>query len=117
MTKNSDYDMLDEDFGKNSTWLILPSPIQGIGVFARRWLFSRDLIGIGIVYSIGFIPRITFFGSKINHSYKPNAILLYDDDMETWNVYAMFGIAPGTEITLDYRDTPPFIAGPESHYV
>jgi len=107
----------NEKFGKNSTWVILPSPIQGVGVFARRWIYPGEMIGVGITYTFGFVPQITYFGSKLNHSYAPNALLRYDENTKTWNIYAAIDIPPGQEIIMDYRDTPPFIAGPEPHYV
>ena len=103
-------------YGQDSIWVILPSPIAGVGVFARKWLLPGEMIGVGIVYTLGIIPHITFFGSKLNHSYKPNALLRYDEKMKTWNLYAATEISPGTEIVMDYRDTPPFVAGPEPHY-
>lgn len=108
---------ITEDFGQNKIWVILPSPIQGVGVFARKWLVPGEMIGVGIVYTLGLIPRVTFFGGKLNHSYNANALLRYDKNTNTWNLYAAKDIAPGKEILLDYRDTPPFIAGPERHYV
>lgn len=108
--------LLSSDFGKHTNWTIAKSNIEGHGVFATRWLPPGELIGVAIVDTLGFIPSVTFFGSKVNHSYKPNTVLRYDYETKTHNLYATKNIAPGTELTADYRHTPMYIMGPEPHY-
>ena len=97
-------------------WELRSSDIHGVGVFNTNWLHPKELIDVGITFFIGFIPNVTFFGSKINHSYSPNAILRYDSKSNTYNVYSDTYMPPNTEITINYQDTPFFIMGPESHY-
>lgn len=108
--------ILPANFGKHTNWITSPSKIQGEGVFATRWLTPGELIGVAIVETLGFIPSVTAFGSKINHSYSPNTVLRYDYSTNTHNLYTITNIAPGTELTADYRHTPFYIMGPEPHY-
>ena len=103
-------------FGKHTNWTISQSKIDGVGVFATRWLTPGELIGMAIENTLGFIPTITFFGSKVNHSYKANTVLRYDYSTKTHNLYAIGCIAPGTELTADYRYTPMYIMGPQPHF-
>lgn len=108
--------MSEHENGKDEKWVLLPSQIHGIGVFNRIWLQPGDKIGKGITFALGILPIVTFFGSKINHSYSPTAVLRYDPNDKMYHIYSAYVLPPGTEITIDYRDTPPYIAGPESHY-
>jgi SET domain-containing protein len=90
------------------------SNIHGIGAFAKVNLDKNEPIDIGIDFILYFIPYVTEFGSKINHNYTPNCRLEYIDGK--WYVVAKDKIQRGTEITLNYSDTPWFILGPEPHY-
>jgi hypothetical protein len=105
-----------EDYGKGHTWIIAPSVIQGEGVHAIRYIPQGDLIGVAIVHILSIVPNVTYFGSKINHSYTPNSVLRYDYSTGTHNIYAIKAIHPGVEITADYRFTPSYIMGPLDHY-
>lgn len=107
---------VSETYGEGSVWTIAPSTIHGVGIFSTRDLHEGELIGIAIKLYVSFIPSVTHFGSKINHSYSPNAVLRYDYSTNTYNVYAMTNIRAGTEITTDYRFTPFFIAKPSPHF-
>lgn len=100
----------------DTNWVIKKSKIQGQGVFSTRWLPRSALIDVGIVYVYGIIPKVTFFGSKMNHSYDSNVDLLYSPKSKTWNVYAKKDIPKNTELLLDYNDTPSFIQGPKKEW-
>lgn len=116
LSKETTVNSPDDDYGKDKIWVILPSLIHGEGVHAARFIKSGEMIGVAIKQALGIIPNVTYFGSKINHSYNPNAVLRYDYATGTHNVYASKVIYPGFEITADYRFTPAYIMGPEPHY-
>jgi SET domain-containing protein len=98
-------------------WVIKDSKIQGIGVFSTMSIRKNEMIDVGIIYYLGgLFPNVTFFGSKINHSYNPNVILRYSSETNTWNVYAKEYIPENAEILLDYNDTPNFIKGPSKEW-
>lgn len=95
---------------------IKKSPIHGSGVFTDKPLKKNEDIDVAIDFYYLIFPYVTpKFGSMINHSYKPNCYLKYRDNK--WYVTAAKNIPIGTEILIDYRRTPWYIMGPESHYV
>lgn len=101
----------------SSKWNLKQSTIHGIGAFVKNnVIMPGEAIDVGITFYFGLLPNISYFGSKINHSYSPTAVLRYDSKNNVYNVYAKQLLMPGTEITIDYRDTPFYIMGPESHY-
>ena len=102
--------------GKDIVWSILPSTIHGDGVFSRKWFSLGEHVGVGITFAFGFYPVVTYFGSKINHSYDPNVFLIFNIKTTTYDLIAIKSIGPGTEILMDYRNTPPYISKPETHY-
>lgn len=96
-------------------WKVGPSNIHGQGVLTTQELRAGSRIGVGIGYRLGIIPAITSdFGAWINHSYQPSASLMFLDGMY-W-VVAAKNLAPGDEVTVDYRRTPWYVKGPEFHY-
>lgn len=99
-------------------WKLAPSSIHGQGVHATVNIKKDTLIGLGIYFTLIFIPVVTEdFGSYINHSYEPNASLVFDgEESWKWNVVANKDINSNEEITLDYRDPPWYIKGPEDEW-
>jgi hypothetical protein len=96
-------------------WRVGPSPIHGQGVFLRREVLAGTLIGVGIKFFLGIFPHITSdLGAWINHSNSPStSLLLFDGNY--W-IVANRALAADEELTLHYRKTPWYIAGPEAHY-
>jgi SET domain-containing protein len=90
------------------TWFIGYSKIHGIGVLANTTIPANSFIDVAIESN----QKITFFGSKINHSWKPSAIMVFDTNRKTYGIFAINDIRQNEEITLNYEDTPPFIAKP-----
>ena len=96
---------------------IAPSSIHGKGVFARRNLRSNQIIGTGIRFIYGFIPKICDgLGTTINHSYQPNCYLSYEPRYSVYHIRSHRTIFCHEELTLDYRKTPWYIKGPEPHF-
>lgn len=95
---------------------IKKSNIHGLGIFAQNKINKNKTIGVGIEYKFFTIPIITKnFGSLINHSYKPNTRLYYKNSK--YYIVANKNINKGDEITLNYNNTPWFIANAEKHYI
>lgn len=90
-------------------WYLSSSTIHGIGVFTNKYLQPDSYIDIGI----GRNELVTFFGSKINHSWTPSCKLVYNSFKKTYDVYSIKELYKDDEITLDYTFTPSFILKPD----
>lgn len=75
------------------------SQIEGIGTFAKRTLVAGDYIG-----TMNRDGYRTMLGRSVNHSPLPNARAEVTIDGIT--LFAASTIAPGVEITVDYRNMP-----------
>lgn len=90
---------------------IAKSNIHGVGVFSKKYLYPNEIVMIAISPP----KKISYFGSKINHSYSPNCYL--DKHHDTYYLRTKDIILPHTELTANYNDTPYFIKKPETHYI
>lgn len=97
-------------------WTTAESQIEGVGVYSTGIIHKDELVDIGLEYLLYLIPTVTYFGSKINHSYLPNVVLRSSKDNTTMNIYAKRFISPFEELTMDYNDTPFYIMKPFSHW-
>lgn len=95
-----------------SKWYLSPSLIEGEGIFAARDIACGEIIDIIVQHGI----KITFFGSKINHSWTPCAELLLNSNRGEYDVIAIKNIQKNQEITLDYNNTPFFIQKPDPNW-
>jgi len=110
------------------------SDIHGRGVFCVNQIFKGDIIEIAPVVpfskdSIECLDKTKFYeyyflwgekldvpalvlgyGSLFNHSNDPNAEFEPDFDSENMHFLALKDIAPGIEITTDYRAGKPELA-------
>ncbi len=75
------------------------SQIEGIGTFAKRTLIAGDYIG-----TMNRDGYRTVLGRSVNHSPLPNARA--DVSIDGITLSAASTIAPGVEITIDYRTMP-----------
>ncbi len=83
-------------------WYLNKSNIHGVGIFTSKYLNKNELIDTVIInYSI------TDFGSKINHSFKPNCRLVQNKN--NYYLVANENIYPHTELTSDYNKGPFFV--------
>lgn len=98
-------------FKEDKRWYLSKSLIHEDGVFAARNIISGEMIDTAIRFE-----RITSFGSKINHSWKPCAKLIFDNKNCEYNVVAIENIDKDREITIDYRQTPTFIKKPDPNW-
>ena len=102
-------------------WIVRPSPIHGVGVFPAQAhpIRKNEHVGVAIVGGgILSLPFITpELGSLINHSNKPTARLQRSrSGGSSYFLAANRNLGADTEITLDYRDTPWWVAGPDPHW-
>ena len=105
---------------------IKDSSIHGKGVFAAEDLKKGDRVGLGIQFIFGLFPSITgYLGCWVNHcsSAKSNLILVWDESDEAyydegvgWYFEVKNNVLEGTELLLDYADTPFYIEGPQDYY-
>lgn len=86
---------------------IYKSNIHGDGLYTNKKINKNNYISL----LINSNKIITYFGTKINHSYTPNTILHHTEN--GWHIVALKNINKNTELTVDYNDTPDFIKKPE----
>ena len=92
-------------------WYLSDSEIHGIGIYTKEYLKTGQIIDVAIDEN----GIVTFFGSKINHSWNPNSNLYKLNDKSGKVIYYMVAtkdIQPFTEITANYMNTPDFIKKP-----
>ena len=90
-------------------WSVHRSRIHGRGVFVTQAMEARAVIDRGIQRTRGW-PRVTAFGSLINHSSQPTCELVYDTGTRAHWVVARTALPALSEITVDYNRTPWYIA-------
>jgi len=98
-------------------YFIGKSSIHGRGIMAAVPIKVNDFVNTAMVTlksrdGHDFFD-VTYFGSFINHSYSPTAVIKIQDG--NYNVYAVKDLEPGEEITLDYT-TVPNIKQPKPHW-
>ena len=89
---------------KNSL-TIKPSPMDGLGLFARDYIRAGTLLGITHfdIKDVGIIR--TPLGGFINHSDTPNSELHIDnlDGQDYYRLVTLQDIVRGDEITIKYQ--------------
>ena len=106
---------------------IKKSKIHGKGAFTTKDLKKNETVGVGIrlvpiVGSVLMYPSITAdLGQWLNHSYAPNCRLQFRKSKKNPTghhyIIAKCNIPTDTELTLNYQNTPWYIAGPGYDYV
>jgi SET domain-containing protein len=92
-------------------WYLSNSKIEGEGVFAAKKIIRGEIIDVAI-----YLEKITFFGSKINHSWNPCGELIFNAEEHKYNLVAIEDVDKDKEITIDYRKTPTFIKKPDPNW-
>lgn len=85
------------------------SKIHGIGVIAESFI-SKGVVVDDVVLNYVVTPH---FGRWINHSRQPNCKMVQDGTSLRWVLVTMRDISSGEELTVNYWDTPSFIAKPD----
>lgn len=91
-------------------WYLSESNIHGVGLYTKEFLRPGQIVDIAIDET----GEITFFGSKINHSWKPNCNLYKLNGI--YYMVATCKIDAFTEITANYMNTPDFIKKPDFNW-
>lgn len=91
-------------------WYLSESKIHGVGVYVDKYINPGQIIDVAIDNN----KIITYFGSKINHSWNPNTDLYKINDM--YYIVAIKPIYAFTEITTNYTNTPNFIKKPNPNW-
>lgn len=94
-------------------WKLSTSNIHGIGIFAVQNQLPNSFIDIAIDKE----NVITYFGSKLNHSWNPTSRLIYSRSTKTYDIYSIKQINENDEITVDYTFTPDFIMKPSQYWI
>lgn len=81
------------------------SDISGNGLIALRPISKGTNIGVAVTDGA---ERITFMGSQVNHQVDCNAKVV-ENENKSCHLIATKDIAPGDEITANYKDTPWYI--------
>jgi len=87
------------------------SKIHGNGIFTSKNIKKDNFI----LNAIDKNNHVTDIGTKINHSYNPNALLTFK--LNKYNLYAIRDINRHEEITANYNDTPDFINKPNPNWI
>ena len=103
-------------------WYTGPSDIHGTGAFASEPIRGGDDIDILVNgFTVGgqvpggslMTPNRTKLGRFINHQSTPNSRLMgIPSKPEQFYLLASEDIDPGSELTMDYYDTPDWVAKP-----
>ncbi len=88
----------------NDKLALAKSPIEGTGVFAIEPIEKYERLGLAHVRKPQGGYNTTQLGKFHNHSINPTCVNILDGD-KRWLVAIRF-IAPGEEVTVDYRLQP-----------
>jgi len=99
----------------SETYYVGDSKIHGKGVMAARPLKGGEIIGEGIKYE-NALPVVSNLGAWINHSSRPTAKLVRNEELKKWDIVAAADMEPASEITVNYDETPWFIERAQPHY-
>jgi hypothetical protein len=91
-------------------WFISESGIHGTGIFTKNVINPGQIIDVAIDNN----NKVTYFGSKVNHSWRPNTYLY-----KLNNIYYLVAdkrIDQFDEITANYMNTPDFIKKPDFNW-
>lgn len=92
-----------------------PSHVHGTGVFAARDLGTGERVGLAIRLRAGLVPQVTQdLGRWLNHSQRPNAVLLWEPHAGGHVVRTSAPVPRGSELLVDYASAPWYI---DKHFI
>ena len=98
-------------------WKSGKSEIHGSGAFATEEIPEGEYVDMLVTrLNAGglFGGEQTKLGRLLNHQSDPNGRMeRVPSTLDQYYLKSMKSIAPGSEITMDYNDSPPFVATPE----
>lgn len=94
-------------------FFVARSAIHGRGVFSARDLERGDEVGEAIRFQWLVCPIFTReLVRYVNHSGRPTARLRWSAPRGAWMLATVRHVPRNTELTIDYRDTPWYVAKP-----
>lgn len=98
-------------------WKAGKSPIHGYGAFATEEIPEGEYVDMVVtrLNAGGLLGgEQTELGELLNHQSDPNGRMeLVPSTADQYYLKSMKSIAPGSEITMNYNDSPDFVATPE----
>lgn len=92
------------------------SKIHGYGVFSNTLIYPGEKIFVSLENkNDGNGNIVTYIGSKINHSFKPNTKLVLNPYNHSHDIVAIRHINQYEELTVDYTFTPSDIMKPKDY--
>ena len=99
------------------SWGKGPSDIHGTGVFAREPIGGNEMVDLLVTgLRAGGLLGVdrTEMGKFINHQSSPNGRMeKVPSAPDKYYLRSLSNIEPGSELTMDYNDTPYFVAKPK----
>lgn len=97
-------------------WGLGPSKIHGTGAFARESIppgtgVDRLITGLNAGGLLG--GKQTTLGKYVNHQSTPNGRMERIPSTDQYYFKSLGDIDSGSELTIDYNDTPFFVAKPK----
>jgi len=95
-------------------WYKAPSKIHGEGVFASEFIPKNDSVDFLVdgFSAGGMVDTRTELGKYINHRSDPNGRMEKVPSTNIYHLRSLKDIDAGSELTMDYNDTPSFVAKP-----
>ena len=98
-------------------WHAAPSNIHGTGAFASEVIPSNEPVGhlIRGLNAGGLLGgEQTELGKYLNHQSRPNGRMeIVPGTVDQYYLKSLSDIEPGSELTMNYNDTPDFVAKPK----
>ena len=99
--------------GSRKPWSIEKSDIDGVGVFAAKFMPKNTKIELA-AFVTPTAPtagpyKITEFGSKLNHQANSNSELRLEPDNSYW-LYSTEDVEKGTELVVNYKKNPKYFS-------
>jgi SET domain-containing protein len=79
------------------------SQIQGMGIYSKKNLGANEYLMAAIIDK-----SVTPPAGMVNHSWTPNCKIV-NKGGDNWDMYAIQNIRAGTELTMNYNETPSYI--------
>ena len=106
--------------GGNEIYIVKKSDIEGVGVFANKFIKKDERIGLAFEHkktsagtvNVNITPE---FGSLINHCVINDTTYLQEDNNKFY-IHAKKNLSKGTELTTNYNNAPDTVDKNVKHF-